>query len=557
MKKRILCLLILIFVCSALFACDEPNPDPEPPHEHTFAGEWSHDLYEHWHAANCGHSDAESGREDYVYFGEVKVRETCTEPGVHILTCSICEFSTEIDVPPTHRTERHEGQAATCLTAGYKAYETCINCDYTTYEEIPALGHQFADGTCTVCGDEEPPPHECVGVRWEVTQEPTCEENGVKTQYCACGKPTTTATILAEHDLVYHEAKAPTCTEDGWKAYQTCTRCPMTNKQILPAKHNIVQHGAKKETCTEIGWRDYEACTGCDYSTYVEIPAKQHRMDTEWTRSAKQHFKRCLNDGCTETRELADHSFNDQKKCTVCQYEKVPSTGFIFWEAGSTYTLAYLGDCTDADVIVPSTYNGKPVTRINRSVFYNKTYITSIEIPDSVTVIEDAAFADCTALESVILPKNLESIGSYLFDGCTSLEEITLPEGITYIGAEAFSRCTKLKEIEIPAGVKTIDNKAFGDCTALSKVPLNEGLETRYGFFRCTALKTIRIPASVNKIGVAAFQGSALETIEFADPVGWKANSYKFSKSSLQNSSYAAQLLQDPDLYMYRQWTKG
>lgn len=527
MKKRIFCLLILIFVCGALFACDEPNPEPEAPHEHTYSETWSHDLYQHWHAADCGHTDAEAGREDHTFFGTVKVRETCTEPGIHIITCSICGFSTEIDAPPTHRFDNG----------------VCVDC---------GASEQQGDG-------EEAPsdPHECVGVRWEVTQEATCTENGVKTQYCDCGKPTDTATILAEHDLVYHEAKAPTCTEDGWKAYQTCTRCPMTNKQILSARHNIVQHGARKETCTEIGWRDYEACTGCDYSTYVEIPAKQHRMDTEWTRSAKQHFKRCLNEGCTETREVADHSFNSDKKCTVCQYEKVPSTGFIFWEAGSTYTLAYLGDCTDADVIVPSTYNGKPVTRINRSVFYNKTYITSIEIPDSVTVIEDAAFADCTALESVILPKNLESIGSYLFDGCTSLESIKLPEGITYIGAEAFSRCTKLKEIEIPAGVKTIDNRAFGDCTALEKVTLNEGLETLYGFFRCTALKTIRIPASVTKIGVAAFQGSKLETIEFADPAGWKANSYKFSKSSLQNSSYAAQLLQDPDLYMYMQWTKG
>ena len=165
MKKGIFCLLVLFFVCGALFACDEPNPEPEAPHEHTFAEEWSHDLYEHWHAADCGHSDTASEREGHVFWGTVKVRETCTEPGVHILTCSVCEFSTEIDVPPAHRTEQHEGQAATCLTAGYKAYEACVDCNYTTYEEIPAPGHQFGDGVCTVCGDQEPPPHACVGVR--------------------------------------------------------------------------------------------------------------------------------------------------------------------------------------------------------------------------------------------------------------------------------------------------------------------------------------------------------------------------------------------------------
>ena len=550
MKRSLICLFVLLLVSVTLFACSAP-------HEHTFEYGWSYDMYEHWHAAACEHTEEERDRAEHFFEGSVKVQETCTTPGVHTLTCAECGFATDIDVPAAHRTERHEGQAATCLTAGFKPYETCANCDYTTYEAIPAPGHQFVDGVCTVCGDEEPPPHECVGVRWEVTQEATCEENGVKTQYCACGKPTATATIPAEHDLVYHDAKAPTCTEDGWRAYQTCTRCPMTNKQILSAKHNIVQQAARAATCTEIGWKDYEKCLGCDYTTYVEIPAKNHRFEDTWTRSAKQHFKRCLNEGCTETKEAADHVFNGGAKCTVCEYEKVPSTGFIFWEAGSTYTLAYIGDCTDADIIVPSTYNGKPVTRINGSVFSNKNYITSIEIPDSVTVIEDGAFSRCTALESVILPKNLESIGSYLFDGCTSLEEITLPEGIESIGAEAFSGCTKLKEIDIPGSVKTIDNKAFSDCKALSKVTLNEGLETLYGFFRCTALKTIRIPASVTKIGVAAFQGSTLETIEFADPVGWKANSNKIAKSSLENASYAAQLLQDPDLYMYMQWTKG
>ncbi|MBQ8174126.1 MAG: leucine-rich repeat domain-containing protein [Clostridia bacterium] len=553
MKKQLICLTLILLFCVALAACEQP----EPPHAHTYSTEWSQDLYEHWHAADCEHTELEADREEHTYMASVDIEETCTESGLHTLTCSVCGYGTQITVPAAHRTEPHEGKAPTCTEAGWKAYETCARCDYTTYEEIPAPGHQFEDGVCTVCGDEEPPPHECVGVRWEVTQEATCEESGVKTQYCACGKPTATATILAEHDLVYHDAKSPTCTEDGWKAYQTCTRCPMTNKQILSAKHNIVQQVARAATCTEVGWDDYEKCLGCDYTTYVEIPAKNHRFETTWTRSAKQHFKRCLNEGCTETREVAEHSFNTDKKCTVCEYEKIPSTGFVFWEAGSTYTLADIGDCTDADVIVPSTYNGKPVTRINRSVFYNKTYITSIEIPDSVTVIEDASFADCTALESVILPKNLESIGANLFSGCTSLEEITLPEGITHIGAEAFSRCTKLKEIEIPGSVKTIDNNAFGNCSSLTKVTLNEGLETLYGFFRCTALKTIRIPASVTKIGISAFRASNLETIEFADPVGWKAGSNKISKSSLENSSYAAQLLQDPDLYMYMQWTKG
>lgn len=78
------------------------------------------------------------------------------------------------------------------------------------------------------------------------------------------------------HDLVQHAAKAPTCTEIGWEAYDTCSRCDHTTYVEIPAGHNLVQQTAKAPTCTEIGWEAYEACSRCDYTTYVEIPAKGH-----------------------------------------------------------------------------------------------------------------------------------------------------------------------------------------------------------------------------------------------------------------------------------------
>ena len=80
------------------------------------------------------------------------------------------------------------------------------------------------------------------------------------------------------HALVHHEAKAPTCTEIGWNAYDTCSRCDYTTTyQELPAlKHNLVRHVAKAPTCTEIGWDAYETCSRCDYTTYTELPALNH-----------------------------------------------------------------------------------------------------------------------------------------------------------------------------------------------------------------------------------------------------------------------------------------
>ena len=80
-----------------------------------------------------------------------------------------------------------------------------------------------------------------------------------------------------KHDLVPHEAQAPTCTEIGWDAYETCSRCDYTTYQEIPAlNHDLVHHEAKAPTCTEKGWNAYETCSRCDYTTYAELSALNH-----------------------------------------------------------------------------------------------------------------------------------------------------------------------------------------------------------------------------------------------------------------------------------------
>ena len=115
-----------------------------------------------------------------------------------------------------------------------------------------------------------------------------CRE--VDTAKCTGGKATCSAKAVCEvcggeygekdpnnHDLEQHEAKAPTCTEKGWDAYETCSRCDHTTRTELPAlNHDLVQHAAKAPTCTEIGWDAYETCSRCDYTTYAELPALNH-----------------------------------------------------------------------------------------------------------------------------------------------------------------------------------------------------------------------------------------------------------------------------------------
>ena len=114
-----------------------------------------------------------------------------------------------------------------------------------------------------------------------------CRE--VDTAKCTGGKATCTTKAVCEvcdteygekdpnnHDLVQHAAKAPTCTEIGWDAYDRCIRCGYNTRKELPAQHDLKQHAAKAPTCTEKGWNAYETCYRCDYTTYAELPALNH-----------------------------------------------------------------------------------------------------------------------------------------------------------------------------------------------------------------------------------------------------------------------------------------
>ncbi len=112
-------------------------------------------------------------------------------------------------------------------------------------------------------------------------QHPECEKT-----YC-CKATVGESDYLSDvvtvvHDIVVDdEAVAPDCVNTGLTEASHCTRCDdMTVEQeVIPAlnhKDTLVQVEAKANTCTEIGWDAYEYCTACTYTTYVEIPALDH-----------------------------------------------------------------------------------------------------------------------------------------------------------------------------------------------------------------------------------------------------------------------------------------
>ena len=189
----------------------------------------------------------------------------------HWLSCTVChEAKTKMGA--------HwfvQGAVSVCL----KSAATCVapavyytNCDYCY--------HKGTDTYVDPYNGPDPNNHDLVH---HDAKAPTCTEIGWN-EYDACQREGCTYTTKVEipalkHKLVHHDAKAPTCTEIGWDEYDTCSRCDYTTKVELPAlKHKLVHHDAKAPTCTEIGWNEYDACQreGCDYTTKVEIPAPGH-----------------------------------------------------------------------------------------------------------------------------------------------------------------------------------------------------------------------------------------------------------------------------------------
>ena len=138
---------------------------------------------------------------------------------------------------------------------------------------------------------------------------------------------------------------------------------------------------------------------------------------------------------------------------------------------------------SDTVVVIPSKINGVTVETIGHGAF-ERSAVTSVTIPDSVTAILDRAFANCFQLTNISIPNSVTSIGFSAFEHCTSLKSITLPSSLNSISEALFSDCSQLTTIHIPDSVLSIQDYAFGNCTRL---------------------ETIRIPVSVTSIGNLAF----------------------------------------------------
>mgnify|MGYP004443009595 CR=1 FL=1 len=177
-----------------------------------------------------------------------------------------------------------------------------------------------------------------------------------------------------------------------------------------------------------------------------------------------------------------------------------------------TCSVLTADDEISGDVVIPSTvtYGGESytVTKLEDYAFAYSYYLTSIEIPSTVTVIGKNVFDSCLAMESAKLPETLTTLDDYAFFGCAALKDVNFPQSVTTVGLGPFGACDNLKEpiyndevfamlptsyegkYEIPDGIKTVAGYACYNCMGLTEVVLPNSVTTvgNYAFYYCDNL---------------------------------------------------------------------
>lgn len=254
---------------------------------------------------------------------------------------------------------------------------------------------------------------------------------------------------------------------------------------------------------------------------------------------------------------------------------------------------------TESTVILPSTINSWPVTKIGEDAFQDNTTITSVTIPANVTEIGSNAFADCTNLTSVTYggdwsnltiqsgnPAVEDAVNAQLFDFVftpdntavivrykgtaadvtipshykgkpvtmidhaafhdSAVTSVTIPDSVTSIPDDAFAFCSQLTNISIPNSVTFIGISAFNSCTSLKSITLPSSLSTiqSSAFYNCGNLETIRIPVSVTFIGNYAFAGcpSSMTVTYPGSKTQWDAITKGSNNDVLENNLICAVL---------------
>lgn len=328
---------------------------------------------------------------------------------------------------------------------------------------------------------------------------------------------------------------------------RVCSGCGQT--VYATTEHNLaVQFSCEEQNCLDCG----EAVSGQHYydSGYTCIDRECTVCSQPLSATTAHKFTTtatCVDRMCSDCGSVFVSTVTHNVLGGSCECLHIDETKNLTFEAVNVLgnvcyaVTGYTG--SRSKIIIPATYENKPVVAIKNGAFSNKSTLISVTVPASVTTIGYGAFTNSKNLTNVSFEPSskLNSIGENAFAGCSALSYIVIPNGVEKIPFEAFRDCVSLRVAQTPENLKAVESNAFRNCTALETVNVYGIEDLGYNaFYNCTSLKTVlmdenaafenfnegvfynctslaelTIPNSVNHVGKNAFYGcnSLLELV--------------------------------------------
>ncbi|MBQ8742902.1 MAG: leucine-rich repeat protein [Clostridia bacterium] len=487
MKKRFLAFILAATMAAAVFTgCDEDDPkatdsnDTGDTHVHALAEDG---VFDRTTAAKHYFTCKDCGEtvsENHSY-------EYAFDANEHIKTC-VCGKTQ--GKPGEHILE--DGK---CIKCGWENDPNHTH-DFTTTGVVDETYHSVK---CNSCGRKENQPHNLViGI-----------ENDMHYLWCECS--------YKSEPFPHHREENGFCAD--------CAEMGITHV----CNYN------------KSGYDNESHYFECECGKKAQISGHVFNNE-EYTYDNSTHSLKC--DLCDYTEKGA-HFFDNGEflydHCTTCQFALPFSTGLEFELSGNSYIVIGIGSCKDRHIVVPDTYNGKPVTAIGSSAFEGNTNIVYVVLPDSVKSIGSAAFAGCTSLKAINIPDGVTVIRDNTFMGCTSLERVEC-ENVSKIEMYAFYGCEALKgfthDFDLNPALEfwfnDIGDYAFSDCRSLSfdlkfwgdtyigigafsgcssivsveLLSLNDAILCGDAFSGCTSIKTVTVwNYTLDYLDIGTFSG--------------------------------------------------
>ena len=464
-----------------------------------------------------------------------------------------------------HVLVHHPEEPSSCSSSGHLEYWACSVCkgifsaiDSTEAVSLESLQKELLPHVYSVEG---------------ITDLPSAAKSGAALLVCSCGDAATltlprlsyedysvvsvpstctkqgsdTYTLLGTYHVQIVETKAlaehtpgaitdylaPTCTENGATGFVLCTQCGVVlspSEPILSAGHRWTE-SVSPSTCTTQGVVT-KICSSCGETLTALLPLADHSFEyvqqlpsTCIQKGVSAHYE-CSSchklftlekEACTEqdlVLPLSRHSLDSTGVCSVCGHSELPNAIFEPNDSGVTFTGFLDGYIYPyAELVIPSSYNGLPVTEIASDAFNEcQKDVTSLVLPDSLLSLPEgvlSVFADYDVLQSLTLP----FIGTSRDEGCALIE--------LFGGRNNASLPESLKSVTV-TDAKIIYANTLSAAVNLTEICINEGCTSieAGAFAACRSLETLRLPSSLQSLDSRAFLSSftdaASPTICFA-----------------------------------------